>query len=142
MNDDRPKPPFLVIRERTSFWVETSAAHEASVTLHAFYEGCFREASCYDATGGLWRIVNATLRKRPSFLQLMLPWLKVPVHLHLGPRTETTVEEVASRLAQVLRSENEFCRTFGRLWRGTVATISVCAHGARHHSYRAPAWVA
>ena len=113
MNDDRPKPPFLVIRERMSFWVETSAANEASATLQAFHEGCFRDASCYDATGGLWRIVGAALTKRPSFLQRMLPWRKVPVQLQLGPRTETTVAEVVSRLAHVLRTDNEFSEHLG-----------------------------
>src|SRR5262245_34449283 len=111
--NEGPKPPFLIIRERMSFWVQRSTAHEASATLHAFDEGCFREAFCYDATGGLWRIVDATLRTRPSFLQRWLPWRRVPVHLHFGPRTETTIAEMVSRLDEVLRSENEFCEYLG-----------------------------
>lgn len=43
-NGTTPQPPFLVIRAGKSFWVEGRALNQCSATLHAFREGCFRDA--------------------------------------------------------------------------------------------------
>jgi len=105
---EEPKPPFLMIRGGQSFWIQRRQAREASATLQAFEEGCFRNAYCYDATGGLWPVVNATLIESSSLLHRSIPWTQVPVELHLGPRTEAPLEEVVLLLAAVLRVKNEF----------------------------------
>jgi len=103
-----PEPPFLFIREGKSFWVESRPLNECSATLQAFREGCFRDACCYDATGGLCPVVNAALKKRPSLAQRLLPWRRVPVELHLGARSQADLKDVVSQLAAVLRSESGF----------------------------------
>lgn len=105
------KPPFLIVREGTSFWVETGSAEGCSATLQAVREGCFREAWCYDASGGVWPIVEATLKQRPTFAQRLLPWKRLAVDLRLGPRTETDVAIVVSHLARILRSDSGFCES-------------------------------
>jgi hypothetical protein len=107
----RLEPPFLVVREGRSFWVETRAPEECSATLQAFRKGCFREAWCYDSTGGRWPILAATLKRRPSFIDWMLPWTHVAVELQLGSRVEADLAAVVSRLANVLQSNNEFCES-------------------------------
>jgi len=108
MNEE-PQPPFLVIREGQAFWIHKTPSLEALATLQAFQEGCFDQACCYDASGGLWRIVNATLKKPTSLMERTIPWRKVLVHLDLGPRSDAALEEVISRLEQILRDGNEFC---------------------------------
>jgi hypothetical protein len=104
-----PEPPFLIVRKGLSFWVETRAVDNCSATLQAFREGCFRDAWCYDSTGGGWAILDATLKQPPSFAQRVLPWKRVAVELHLGSRVTTDPATVASELATVFRSGNEFC---------------------------------
>lgn len=104
-----PQPPFLVIREGLAFWIQKTPAHQASATLQAVHEGCFQRAFCYDATGGSWPILNATIDEPSSLLDRTLPWRQHPVRLDLGPRTEVTVEAIVSQLARVLRDDNEFC---------------------------------
>jgi len=104
-----PRPPYLLIREGKAFWVEGRPPIESSATLQALEEGCFHDAWCYDATGTLWRIVTATLKGQPSFLQRVLPWRRVPVALEVGMPTHVGVADIISRLARVLRSDNEFC---------------------------------
>lgn len=103
-----PEPPFLIVRPGRSFWVQMSRADECSTTLQAFREGCFRDAWCYDATGGLWPIVEATLMETPSALQRLFAWRRVRVRLHLGPRAQVQPGEVVSRLAVVLLSDTSF----------------------------------
>jgi hypothetical protein len=120
----RPKPPYLVIRHAKSFWVESD---DPAATLKAFREGCFSEACCYDGTGGLWPIVEAELKQRPSILYRVLPWLRVPVELRLGPRKEVDVREIVSQLAVVLESDSEFCEYLG----ASPAEVLRCFERAR-----------
>lgn len=103
-----PEPPFLVIREGKSFWVENRPLNECSATLQAFRERCFRDACCYDTSGGLWPIVNAALKERLSLVQRLVPWRRIPVELHLGARSQADLRDVVSQLAVVLRSESGF----------------------------------
>jgi hypothetical protein len=103
-----PAPPFLVIREGKSFWVEERPVNECTATLQAFHEGCFRHACCYDATGRLWPIVRAVLQERPSLAQRLMPWRQVRVEIHFGTRFEIDLRDVVSKLAIVLGSESEF----------------------------------
>ena len=103
------QPPFLVVRPGTSFWVETRPPEACVTTLQAFQEGCYESAWCYDAAGFEWPIIGATLTRPPSLLQRVLPWRRVAVTLDLGARTPVEVAVVISRIAEVLRSGNEFC---------------------------------
>lgn len=103
-----PKPPFLIIRKGKSFWVENASLNNWTATLQAFREGCFLEASCYDAAGGMWPITKATLTQRPSLFQRLLPWRRVAVELHLGARVEVDIKHAVSQLEEVLRSDTEF----------------------------------
>ena len=103
-----PEPPFLVIREGKSFWVEKRPVNECSATPQAFQEGCFRDACCYDATGGVWPIVGAELKERLSVAQRLLPWRRVRVEIQLGARCDVDLGNVLSKLALVLRSQSEF----------------------------------
>ena len=107
-----PQPPYLVIREGKAFWVEASPPSESSATLQALEEGCFRGAWCYDATGSLWPIVTATVKAKPSLLQRLLRWRRVPVELQVGTPSHVAVPDIISRLAKVLRADNEFCEHF------------------------------
>lgn len=104
-----PEPPVLVVRMGQSFWIEARAAGDCAATLQAFREGCFRDAWCYDSTGGGWPILEARLKQRPSFLHRLMPWRQVAVELHLGSRIHADPADVFSRLATILRSGNEFC---------------------------------
>jgi hypothetical protein len=104
-----PQPPYLLIRERKAFWIESRPPSESSATLQAFEEGCFNDAWCYDATGSLWPVVSAALKGQPSFLQRVLPWRRVSVELQVGIPAHVDVAEVISRLATVLRTNNAFC---------------------------------
>ena len=104
-----PEPPYLVIREAKAFWVEGRRLGETSATLQAFEGGCFREAWCYDASGSLWPIVTAMLKAQPSFLERLLAWRRVRVQLEFGAPVHAGVQDIVSRLAKVLRSDNEFC---------------------------------
>ena len=104
-----PEPPVLVVRTGQSFWIETRAANDCSATLQAFRDGCFRDARCYDSTGGGWPILEATLKQRPSLLHRLMPWRQVGVELHLGSRIDADPAGVISSLAAILRSGNEFC---------------------------------
>ena len=106
----RLRPPFLIVRQGQSFWVEAHAPEHCSATLQAFRDGCYSGAWCYDATGGEWPIINATLKERPTLLQRSFPWKRVAVELHLGLRVEADLAAAISRIAEVLRSDNEFCQ--------------------------------
>jgi hypothetical protein len=106
-----PQPPFIVVRKGLAFWVETRPVDNCSATLQAFREGCFRDAWCYDSTGGGWPILEATLKQPPSLSQRMLRWKRVAVELRLGSRVNTDPATLVSELATVLRSGNEFCES-------------------------------
>jgi len=103
-----PQPPFLVIRKGTSFWVEDRPVDECSATLQAFHDGCFHDACCYDAAGARWPILGASLRRRPSLAQRLLPWRQVPVEIRLGACSQPDLREVISELAAVLKRGGEF----------------------------------
>src|SRR5215510_4767200 len=97
-----PQPPYLLIREGKAFWVESRPPSNSLATLQAFKEGCFNDAWCYDATGSLWPIESATLKR-------VIPWRRVSVELQMGTPARVDVAEVVSRLGRVLRVDNEFC---------------------------------
>jgi hypothetical protein len=101
-------PPFLVIRPGQAFWVERGAPQNARATLGAFAEGCYAGTRWYDATGGVWSVVEATLRKAPSLLDRALQ-RPVPVVLRFGPRGDGDVADALTHLHEVLRSDNDFC---------------------------------
>ena len=61
-------PPFLVIRRGKAFWVEPRHPEDARATLGAFAEGCYADTQSYDASGGVWTVLEATLRSAPSLL--------------------------------------------------------------------------
>jgi len=103
------QPPFLVVRPGQSIWVETRAPRDCATTLQAFQSGCLSETWWYDAAGGAWPVVEAKLKDRPSLVDRVLPWRRVAVELHFGPRAEANVSEVLSRIGEVLHSDNEFC---------------------------------
>ena len=102
------EPPFLVIRPGKAFWVETGWPQEATATLHAFADGCYSGTWWYDSRGGVWTVVEAKLKKRPSLLDRGLQ-RPVGVELRFGPRAEGDLAEALSRIGEVLRSDNEFC---------------------------------
>jgi hypothetical protein len=101
-------PPFLVIRPSKAFWVETRPPQDATATLHAFADGCYSGTWWYDSMGGLWTVVEAKLKKRPSLLDRGLQ-RRVAVELRFGPRAEGDLAEALTRIGEVLRSDNEFC---------------------------------
>ena len=103
-----PQPPLLIIREGQSFWVELRPVNEWSATLQAFREGCYCGGVCYDSTGGLWPIVNAVLRERPSLAQRLLPGRRVPVEIRFGTRSHADLRDIVSRIAEILESESQF----------------------------------
>jgi hypothetical protein len=103
-----PSPPFLVIREGLSFWVERQAASAVSITLQAFDEGCYSGALIYDGEGCLWPVESATLKVQPTFIDRLLPWRLLPVELHLGVPVAAGVSEIFAKLERILLSEKEF----------------------------------
>jgi hypothetical protein len=104
-------PPFLVIRPGKAFWVETRPPHDATATPRAFADGCYSGTWWYDSTGGVWTVVEATLKNRPSLLDRGLQ-RPVAVELRFGPRAEGDPAEALARIREVLRSDNEFCDDF------------------------------
>ena len=100
-------PPFLVIRPGKAFWVETRSPHDATATPGAFADGCYSGTWWYDSSGGVWTVVAATLRTRPSLLDRGLQ-RPVAVELTFGSRAEGDVAEALARLREIL-SDDEFC---------------------------------
>lgn len=96
------------MRKGKSFWIENASPEDCSATLQAFQEGCFLEAACYDAAGGMWPIINVKLKQTPSLVQRLLPWRRVAVELHIGNRVVVDVKHVISQLAEVLHSDSTF----------------------------------
>ena len=103
-------PPFLVIRPGKAFWVELRHLHDARATPHAFAEGCFVDTRWYDASGGVWTVLEATLRSAPSVLDRALQ-RRVPVTLRFGPRGEADLNGALMHLHDVLQSDNDFCES-------------------------------
>ena len=101
-------PPFLVIRPARAFWVETCPARDATATLGAFSDGCYAGTWWYDSSGGVRTVLEARLRKHPSFLDRALD-RSVAVELRFGPRAQGDLPEAVVRLQEVLHSDNEFC---------------------------------
>jgi hypothetical protein len=101
-------PPFLIIREGVSFWVDTRPLEHCTATPQAFREGCFQDAWCYDVAGAGRPIIAATMLE-PSTLDKLSLWKQFPVQLTLGSCVPTDLDRVASKMAVVLRSDNEFC---------------------------------
>jgi hypothetical protein len=101
-------PPFLVIRPGQAFWVETQRPQDARATLSAFADGCYAGTWWYDATGGVWTVADARLKKPPSLLDRVLQ-RSVGVELAFGPRAEGDLAEALNRIGEVLRSDNGFC---------------------------------
>ena len=104
-------PPFLVIRPGKAFWVESGPPQDAIATLRAFADGCYSGTWWYDSTGGVWTVVEATLKKRASLLDRGLQ-RPVAVELRFGPRAAGDLAEALARIREVLRSDNEFCDDF------------------------------
>lgn len=88
--------------------METRPAHDATATLAAFADGCYSGTWWYDSTGGVWTVVEARLKNRPSLVDR---WLQraVAVELRFGPRVEGDLMEALNRIGDVIRSDNEFC---------------------------------
>ena len=103
------KPPFLVIRPGKAFWVERGAQQDARATPGAFAEGCYCDTWWYDATGGVWSVVEAALRKAPSLLDRALQ-RPVSVVFRFGARGEGNLAAALAQLHEVLRS-GEFCES-------------------------------
>lgn len=101
-------PPYLVIREDISFWVETRLSSSVSATLQAFNEGCYSATFCYDSNSELWPIENAEFKISPSIIHRLLPWRQLPVQLTFGASKNVVVEEVAAKLEAILKSDSEF----------------------------------
>ena len=100
-----PSPPILVIRADIAFWVEGLPIETWTATLQAFSEGCFAGSHCYDATGNLWPIVKAELKKPPTLLERLLPWRRVPVRLRLGVPKVPAIPDVVSMIARTFDSK-------------------------------------
>jgi len=100
-------PPFLVVRPGKAFWVETRPPQDATATLRAFADGCYSGTWWYDSSGGVWTVVEAKLRKRPSILDRGLQ-RPVAVELCFGPRADADLPEALARLSGIL-SDDEFC---------------------------------
>ena len=103
-------PPFLVIRPGKAFWVELRHPQDARATPGAFAEGCYTGTRWYDATGGVWSVLEATLRGAPSLLDRALE-RPVPVILRFGSRGEGDLTGALMQLHEVLQSDNEFCES-------------------------------
>ena len=106
---NQPTSPYLVIRRGIAFWLERDPPADCSARLQAFRAGCYRDAFCFDATGGLWPIQEARLQRPLSWLERIAVTRWVPIVLTLGPRRQASVQEIVSALAHVLRGESEFC---------------------------------
>src|SRR5688572_28971653 len=106
--DTCDEPSLLIIRSGKAFWVETRPPEDATATLYAFADGCYSGTWWYDSTGGIWTVVEAKLKKRPSLLDRGLH-RSVAVELRFGPRAEADLAEALTRIGEVLRSDNEFC---------------------------------
>jgi len=104
-------PPVLVIRPGKAFWVETRPPQAATATPRAFADGCYSDTWWYDSAGGVWAVVGAKLRKRPSLLDRVLE-RPVGVELLLEARGKGDLAEALDRIRAVLRSDNEFCDDF------------------------------
>jgi hypothetical protein len=104
-----PRPPLLLVRERSSFGVEHAPVAAWSATPSAFADGCYRGCFCLDETGTAWRIEHARLAHAPTRLNRWLPWRRIPIEIALSAPAPMSVDQVVSHLVDVLRSENEFC---------------------------------
>lgn len=104
-------PPFLVIRPGQAFWIERHPPRDATATLRAFADGCYARTRWYDSAGGVWPVIDAQLKQRPSFFDRALQ-RPVAVELSFGPREDADVAEALMRLREVLRSDNAFCDDF------------------------------
>jgi hypothetical protein len=62
---------------------------------------------------GLWIVpiytAAATFKRQPSFAERLFPWRRMPVQLAFGTPASIALPEIISRLAAVLRSDNESC---------------------------------
>ena len=103
-----PSPPFLVIREGISFWVENRPVNDLSATLYAFNEGCYVDAFCYDSDSQYWPIEKAQFTVTPLLKYRFFPWQQLPVKLTLGKSTIAEVSEITAQLVEILQSDSEF----------------------------------
>lgn len=101
-------PPYLVIREQLSCWVETRQVHEWTVTPQSFSHGCFQNAWLYDANGHLWPIINAELDRRPTIVNHLMPWRQLPVRMGFGSCLKSEVKDVLIKLSRILETKSEF----------------------------------
>ena len=90
-------PAFLVVRPGKAFGVEPQSPQEVRATVGAIVEGCYIDTRWYDANGGVWSVVEATLSKPASLLDRALQ-RPVPVALRFGPRAESELADALSRL--------------------------------------------
>ena len=102
-------PPFLVIRPKHAFWVESRLPKNCTSTLQAFESGCFSETLWYDTTGGEWKVVEAKLGHPSSTRDRLVPWKKLAVVLRFAPRLDADLRKVLDSLRDVLHTGNEFC---------------------------------
>ena len=101
-------PPYLVIREGVSFWVESRPLSDWTATPQALDEGCFRDAGIYDANGHLWQIDRAEFKLQPSFVNMVFPWRQLPLRIDIGSGARQGIPDVLAELAAILESGSSF----------------------------------
>lgn len=99
---------YMIIRPEASFWVEWGELGESTTTLQSFRSGCYEGAFCADATGGAWRVIEASLGREPGLLDRVLPWRRLPVELRLGPRRDLSLGELLAHLSTILDRKGDF----------------------------------
>ena len=133
-------PPFLVIRPGKAFWVETRPPHDATATLRAFADGCYSGTWWYDSTGGVWTVVEATLKKRASLLDRGLQ-RPVAVELRFGPRAEGDLAEALARIREVTPQRQRILRRLQDTSGRNLGSVRECAHNRGSGRDREPSQV-
>jgi hypothetical protein len=101
-------PPYLVIREGVSFWVESRPLSDWTATPQALDEGCFRDACIYDANGHLWQIDRAEFKLQPSFVDMVFPWRQLPLRIDISSGARPGTPDLLAELAAILESGSSF----------------------------------
>ncbi|MDX1429871.1 MAG: hypothetical protein R3282_06270 [Rhodothermales bacterium] len=107
IEDSAPVGPLIVVRPKTSFWIERNSL-EFQSTTSALEDDVYDGAFCFDGSGSRWPVIGAGTTQEPSVLDRLLPWRRVTVSITFGDRQTATLGELRENLIDVLDSGNEF----------------------------------
>lgn len=122
-----PGSPFLVVRPEVAFWVVQESFSRVRATLQAFRAGCYDGVDCIDAEGGLWPVVQASLREAPSAISWARPAKRLRVKLRFGPRQEAGLPGTVESLVGILRSDSDFTDHLKTPATVLIAQLAACA---------------